>query len=368
MAIQLEELYDRHLERLLFDKKPVLLPLRVALLAKQSGDVRDLFEGSELFPYWERVYRTHTTAIEEAYANAPDALLLLADPQELLLFPVSVVGGIDTGGAPILVNYARSVPNLPPLPPPRQIRVAAPWRIDPELEAPKPVVRFDPRHTAATQALRRATFERWPDLTNRELAAAPAVIYWLPQARDGEDARLWIKAVRAYGAPEAVERGVGEVIAQHVPEIAERMMEGAVAVVALHLRGEDHVLMARPDPVSEEPPSVLVGIGPERTIEDLLLEARANHPTEGDLLYAVLLHPNDPHRSAKLELVRGRVPDAEVLRFLSDPSARPRHKHPVLFFEVRTPEGRRESFVTRIVIPIDPRPPAEEVLFPNPTA
>ena len=107
----MEELYDNHLERLLFDKKPVLFPLRVALLAKQANSARNLLEGSGLFPYWEQVYRAHAAVIEEAYANSLDALLLLADPQELLLFPVTVVGGIKTDGAQILVNYERNTPN-----------------------------------------------------------------------------------------------------------------------------------------------------------------------------------------------------------------------------------------------------------------
>ena len=368
MPIRIDELYKLHIARALYDKKPILFPIQVALLAKRNGDARDALEDAGLFPHWEQVYETHAGAIEAAYSTSPDALLLIADPLDLLLLPIAVVGGIDTSEADALVNYPRNKRDLPPLLPPRQSTLAPLWRIDPALDRTRTITRFHPNHTAATQALRRLTFERWPDLTTRELAAAPTVIFWLPQAHDEEDARRWFEAVRAYDAPRILEYGLDEIIARNEPEIVERMKGGPLGVVFLRLRGENHVLIARPDPVANDRASVLVGYGPDRTIEDLLVEARANHPVKGTLVYAILLHHNDPNLNDKLELIRTRVPDAEVLSLFSDRGVRTRHKGSVLFFEIETSKGRRERFVTKILMPVKPRPPQEEVLFPRPLA
>lgn len=368
MPIKIDELYEKHVGRVLYDKKPILFPTQAVLIAKQTGRARDVLEGAGLFPHWERVYEAHADAIEKAYEGSPDALFLYADPVELLLLPIAVVGGIDTSEAEVLVNYPQKGRDLPPLLPPAHSKLDPLWRIDPDLDSTKTIARFDPNHTAATEALRRLAFERWPDLTTSELAAAPTVIFWLPQVRDEKDARRWVEAVHVYAAPKLHEYGLDETLSKHVPEIVELMKGGPVAVVASRLREENHVLIARPDPVHEKGYSVLVGGTPDRTIEDVLLEARANYPVEGNLVYAVLLHHDDPNLNTKLELVRARVPDAEVLSLFAGRGVRTRHKGSALFFEIETPEGRRESFVTKILIPINPRLPEEEVLFPAPQA
>ena len=365
MSIGPSALYARYLLRRIQEHKPQLFTMHAAVLPKRAGSARAALEEAGAYPHWNHVYAAYREEIERAYAEAGEALVLHVEPHELTLLPASVRGGLDPDEPGLIDPPAEG---LPPLVPPAAALTLPPARVDPELEAAKRVFRIDPRSTAASVALRRATFARWPNLTVEELAAAPKALYWLPQVGGLEEAGYWITAALVYDALAVREPELDRAIRSRAPGIARQMLTAPTAVVALRLRGETQVFVERPDPTTDEAPTTLVAPGRDRAIDDLLLEARANHPSEGVLVYAVLLHRDDPHLKRKLELVRARVPDAQVLELLSGATRRVRHPGSVLFFEIQKPDGERQGFISKVLIPVRPRSPEEEVLFPNPTA